>query len=199
MKWEQDLTRDIRTHSAYDDVCGPPWGYLTYELTDCNRVALEQRFLSIQDRCYAILEIGVHNNADKSMAEIFYKHKMDDCFYVGIDIKDKSYLNNPAKNIYTIMNDSGDYENNMQTIRALGIEKFDFIFIDGPHTVNQVLKDWEYTRMLSDHGIVGLHDTRVHPGVYRFITALNTAKWNVEENVCRYGDDWGIGFASKKL
>lgn len=199
MKWEQDLVRDIRTHSGYDDVDGPEWGYSTIELSDCNLVAVEQRFLSIQNRCRAILEIGIHRNANRSVAEVFFKHKLDSCIYVGIDIDDKSYLNDPAKNIYTIKNDSSNYEQNMQIIRSLGVTQFDFIFIDGWHSINQCLRDWEYTNILSDYGIVGFHDVRIHPGPYKFITALDTNKWHVEDNVCRYGSDWGIGFARKKL
>jgi predicted O-methyltransferase YrrM len=116
---------------------------------------------------------------------------------VGIDIEDKSYLNNPAKNIFTIQADSSNIEANMQLIKSLGVRHFDFIFIDGWHSINQCLRDWEYTSMLSDDGIVGFHDTRIHPGPHRFMTSLKTQVWHVEENVCRYGEDWGIGFARK--
>ena len=78
----------------------------------------------------------------------------------------------------------------------MGVEKFDFIFIDGDHSVNQVLRDWEYSNLLNDGGIVGFHDTSHHTGPYLFIKNLNTDIWDVVENACP--QDYGIGFATKK-
>lgn len=198
MKWEQDLIRDIRTHSGYDDADWPGYMMTDIEVSDCNLAAVEQRFMPIRNQCRAILEIGIHRNATRSVAEIFFRNKLDSTVYVGIDIEDKSYLNNPSKNIYTIKNDSSNYEQNMQIIRSLGVTQFDFIFIDGWHSINQVMRDWEYTSILSDYGIVGFHDTNIHPGPQRFVGGLDLNKWHVEHNVCP-GNDWGVGFARKKL
>ena len=197
MKWEQDLVRDVRTHSAYDDNDWPGYLISNIEVSDCNLSAVESRFLSVRDRCRAILEIGIHRNSTRSVAEIFFKHKLQSTAYVGIDLDNKSYLNNPAQNIFTIQADSSNFDANMQIIRGLGITEFDFIFIDGYHSINQVLRDWEYTRYLSDYGIVGMHDTNIHPGPQRFVSSLDTTKWDVEPNVC-LGYDWGVGFAKKK-
>ncbi len=45
-------------------------------------------------------------------------------------------------------------------------EKFDFIFIDGHHGANYVMKDLRWTRMLSPGGLVCLHDYKPDfPGV----------------------------------
>lgn len=200
MKWTKDLICDIRTHSYYDDVDEPPIGEISdREISECNIEAVKQQFFPIKDKCRAILEIGIFNNSERSLGKIFIDNKLDNTIYVGIDIADKSYLNNPAKNIHTIHASSSEYEKNMQIIRSLGVTEFDFIFIDGWHSINQCLLDWEYTRMLSDRGIVGLHDTRFHPGPNRFITALNTNIWDVKHNMCLFGSDYGIGFAKKKL
>lgn len=198
MKWEQDLIRDIRTHSSYDDIDNPPWGLCAIELSDCNLEAISQRFGQVKDKCRAILEIGVNNNGDRSVTNLLLNQKNDSTIYVGIDIKDKSYLNNPDKNVYTIMADSADYLNNLEKIKSFGVKEFDFIFLDGWHSINHMLADWEYTSLLSDFGIVGLHDVRIHPGPSYFIKSLNTDHWDVEENVCRYHEDWGVGFARKK-
>lgn len=199
-KWQKDLAYDIRTNTYFDDVDWIGFGVSDQEITDCNIAALSQRFMSVRDNCRAILDIGIHRQANgaRSLTEIFLQNKFDSTIYVGIDVEDRTYLNNPAKNIFTIKADSSDYEANMQLIKSLGIIEFDFIFIDGWHSINQCLKDWEYTNILSDHGIVGFHDTRVHPGPQRFLAALDTNKWHVEHNVCNTGSDWGIGFVKKK-
>jgi hypothetical protein len=197
MKWQQDLIKDIRTHSAYDDVDDPPWGLAPFELSDCNLNAVKERFLSVRDNCRAILEIGVNNNGDRSITQLLLSLKSDSTIYIGIDIRDKSYLNNPEKNIYTIQCDSAQVEHNIQRIKELDVEQFDFMFLDGWHSINHMLADWEYTRLLSDGGIVGIHDTRIHPGPYRFVNALDKNFWEVEENVCRVGQDWGVGFVRK--
>jgi hypothetical protein len=58
------------------------------------------------------------------------------------------------------------------------------------------LRDWEYTNLLTDNGIVGFHDVSCHPGPYYFVKNLNRDKWLVGENCCPY--DWGVSFVSKK-
>ena len=204
-KWEQDLVKDIRTNTDYDDKDGTDWSIIPHpnphmwpweEVTDANREAVKERFLKVKDTCQAILEIGVCRNEKKSMTHIFLDNKLDKTIYVGIDLDDKSFLNNPEKNIWTIQGDSGSVKEAVEIFKNLGITEFGFIFIDGWHSINQVLLDWEYTGMLSDHGIVGFHDTSCHPGPYLFMKNLNKDKWNVEENVCPF--DFGVGFASKK-
>lgn len=157
---------------------------------------MQEKFLSIKDNCKAILEIGIGRNGDRSFAHIFAKNKNPDTVYIGIDIEDRSFLNDPANNIHTFRTDSSNYEYNLQLFKTLGIEKFDFIFIDGYHSINQVLRDWEYTKLLNPHGIVGLHDTTCHFGPNKFMEALDKQKWNVQENLCP--EDWGIGFAIYK-
>ena len=80
--------------------------------------------------------------------------------------------------------------------KTKGVIKIDFLFIDGWHTINQVKRDWEFTKFLSANGIVGFHDTSCHPGPKRFLEALDTEKWNVIPNTCPA--DWGIGFVWAK-
>jgi hypothetical protein len=203
MKWEQDLIRDIRTGTEYDDRDGDsgvphpdssrwPWR----EVTEENRAALTERFLKVRDTCQSILEIGVCRNLEESIAYRFLEHKKPETIYVGIDLDDKSFLNDSSKHIYTIQGSSSSVEENIEKMKSLGVQEFGFIFIDGWHSINQCLIDWEYTRLLAPNGIVGFHDTSVHPGPYHFIKALNKDIWEVEENVCP--TDWGIGFARRK-
>jgi hypothetical protein len=204
MKWEQDLVRDIRTGTEYDDrdttdsrIPHPdPSGWPWEEVTDANRQAIKERFLKVRDNCKAILEIGVCRNEKDSITHIFLDNKLDETVYVGIDLDDKSFLNNPDKNIWTIQGSSSSVPEAMEIFKQLGITEFGFIFIDGWHSINQVMTDWEYTQMLSTNGIVGLHDVSSHPGPALFIKALNKDIWEVEENTCPR--DHGVGFAWKK-
>jgi hypothetical protein len=198
VKWEKDLIRDIRTHSPYDNVDHAPYVFAPFEISECNASAVYQKFMSVRDRCRAILEIGVDNNNDKSITRILLDNKLENTIYVGLDIKDKTYLNDQNKNIYTIQNDSLQYQDNLEKIRSFGVDQFDFIFIDGWHSINHMLGDWEYTNLLSSFGIVGIHDVRLHPGPSYFIKSLNQEIWNVEENVCPTGEDYGVGFVQKK-
>ena len=211
MKWKQDLVRDIRTFSEIDDKDGNvmlhPLGYSHYfddsgnivypvEVTHCNRHNLLEQFNKVRDNCKAILEIGIGRNADESFAYVFFKNKKKDTVYVGIDMNDRSFMRDVENNIHIIQNNSSHYQENVNIFNTIGVEKFDFIFIDGWHSINQVLADWEYTNLLADGGIVGFHDTSCHPGPYNFIKALDKNKWDVIENCCP--EDWGIGFVRKK-
>lgn len=202
MKWQEDLTRDIRTNTGFDDEDEDRGIRRHYdgavEFTDCNSYNLKEQFMRIRDNCKSILEIGVYRleNRGITSTKVFLENKLDTTSYVGIDLDDKTFLNNAEKKVYTIKNSSSDISGNMQTMNNLGIQGFDFIFIDGWHSINQMLVDWEYTRWLNPGGIVGIHDVTCHPGPARFIQALNTNTWNVIENTCPA--DWGIGFAWKK-
>jgi hypothetical protein len=205
MKWETDLIKDIRWHDPRDDdnydkseiVRLKPFDHdWQEEFSQCNRENLTKSFLSL-NKPRAILEIGVCRNNEKSSTYCFLNNKNDDTVYIGIDIVDKSFLNNPNKNIHTIKNRSCNYDENIEKFKELGITEFDYIFIDGWHDINQVLRDWEYTNLLAPNGIVGFHDTSDHPGPYWFMRALNTDIWDVEENTCC--SDHGIGFVRKKI
>ena len=74
---------------------------------------------------------------------------------------------------------------------------FDFIFIDGWHSVNHVLKEWRFVEYLSDFGIVAIHDTNYHPGPRKFIKVLNPERYIIDKT-CTEGKDWGISFIKKR-
>lgn len=207
MRWEQDLINDIRTGTDYDHDDNNGRGLCVrdqpfkepdpYEgqVTVANRNALTEQFLKVRDTAKAILEIGVARNGDDSAVHCFLRDKKDDTIYIGIDLDDKSYLDNPNKNIYTIQGSSSDIDANIEKMKSWGVTELDFIFIDGWHSINQVMTDWEYTKILSPTGIVGFHDVSEHPGPYHFVRNLNTDIWNVEI-LCP--TDWGIAFVRRK-
>lgn len=204
MKWEQDLIRDIRTHTQFDNfdwndgrIARPdPWPP-AIEVSDASRAALLEKFMLVRDNCPAILEIGIGrpHNKDQTHTNILLTHKHPDTVYIGIDIEDRAWLNDPAKNIHTLVANSVNVQENIERFKSLGVSEFGLIFIDGWHSINNVLTEWEYTNMLVPHGIVGFHDVTEHPGPHYFVRALNTEKWNVE---IHNPWDYGIGFAWRK-
>lgn len=202
MKWEQDLTKDVRRGNEFDDRDLPEDGTFEFvgwaEVSDENRRLLKEQFLSVRDNCRAILEIGISRNGPESLTQIFLQNKKPETIYVGIDIDDKTYLDNAEQNVHTIKASSSDYAHCMNIIKSLNVSEFDFIFIDGWHSINQVLADWEYTNILGPQGIVGFHDTAYHPGPKYFLPALDSSKWDVVVNAVEFINDWGIGFARRK-
>jgi len=211
MKFNQDLIEDIRTFTEFDDrdwSLPHPYGYgfrgiddnqneiYDAEVTDCNRYHLLEQFNKLRDNAKAILEIGIGRNSTESFCHVFFNNKKKETIYVGIDIDDRSFLRDSENNIYTIQNNSSNYSENLNIFKQIGVEKFDFIFIDGWHSINQVLLDWEYTNLLADDGIVGFHDTSCHPGPKIFLEHLDRTKWDVIENCCP--KDHGIGFVKIK-
>jgi len=196
MKWEQDLVTDIRIGDAeLDDQDGPfsldgrGWS----SIDELEGVALaKEKFLSVRDHTRSILEIGVNQFG---FTRTWLDNKNKGTTYIGIDIGDRSHLNNPSELTWTIKNSSSHVDDNMATINQLGVTSFDFIYIDGWHSINQVLLDWEYTNFLAPGGIVGFHDTNYHPGPKLFIAALDRDKWEVEDNTS--ATDWGVVFVRK--
>jgi len=206
IKFKQDLVRDITLTNINTDQDSPidhPVNLV--EVSECNLNALKKVFLPRIDSIDVILEIGVNRiirdgggtEEGKSFSALMTRSKKKSAKYFGIDVIDKTYMNDLENNVYLIHNDSSNYSTNLSFLKSHGVKKIDFLFIDGWHSINQVIRDWEYTNLLSDHGVVAFHDTNYHPGPKQFCSALNREKWNVDYHCL--GDDWGIAFATKKL
>lgn len=210
---KNDLVKEIRTFTKADDhdhdetffsmkhpgmiPRGKTYGKKV-ELSDWNRSQLNKHFSKVSKHAKAILEIGVCRNDDKSSTWSFINNKRPDAFYFGVDIEDKSFLNNEENNVYTLKTSSSNFEEIMKFVNSKGIEKFDFIFIDGWHSINQVLDDWKFTEFLADGGVVGFHDTNCHPGPMLFVDNLNPDKYDIEKCCTTWMVDYGISFVSRK-
>jgi hypothetical protein len=161
------------------------------EMSDCNLDNLRRVYREVRDRGGAILEIGLYRNGDRSSTRVFIDEKLDSSIYIGIDHDDKSFLDNHGKNVWTFRSNSSYFKEVVIMSRGLGVVGFDFIFIDGYHSVNQVYDDWRYVQLLNEGGIVGMHDTTSHPGPSRLVESIDRSKWGVER-LCM--SDYGISF-----
>jgi len=169
------------------------------EFSDANREELLKQFLKIRDKCKCIVEIGVARNApDESSTGIFLDNKLTETVYIGIDIESKTFLNSVADNIYTIQADSKYKNKVIKLMKELNLDSIDFLFIDGFHSVLQVLFDWSYAEFVSPFGIIGMHDTNAHPGPYTIFDAIDE-KIFTKTKYCLGNNDWGISFIEKKV
>ena len=174
------------------------WAYFTKH---ASKEVSDRNFNIVRDICknymtHGIIEIGVSRNQEGSFTYAMLQNKPDDLKYLGIDIEDKSYLNNVEKNIFTIKENSFNQSEVRSYLDKIGMDKISILFIDGWHSVNACINDWLYSDLLSDNGIVIFHDTNSHPGPRVFIECIDRNQYKVE----RYfidEDDYGIGIAYK--
>lgn len=192
---KNDLTEDIRLHNHQDDLetLNTEGNDVVYEMSLCNRIYLKDAFKA--DKVNSILEIGVCKpfNGTNSSYHVFKEIKSPQCFYFGVDILDKSFINDYDNNIHSIKSDSSDLDLIMDYINDNGINKIDFLMIDGWHSGNQLLKDWRFTQFLSEDGVVALHDTQYHYYPRALINKLRKDKFSVS-SCCHKPGDWGISF-----
>jgi hypothetical protein len=147
-----------------------------------------------------IVEIGVCRNPyNETSTSIFIDNKRQEDVYIGIDIENKTFLDNHEKGVYTIQQQSEDVENITQKINEIIGENrtIDVFMIDGKHSINQVYKEWEYTSRLSKDGVVIFHDTNRHPGPYFVLQSIDTEMYDVYKYFADVRD-FGLGVAVRK-
>lgn len=168
------------------------------EVTDCNLAVVRDVVaeLKASNRLHAILEIGVNRNGERSMSRILMDERPAQCHYLGVDIDDKSYLDDPERLTYTIQCSSSEQARVRDKLRSIGVGILDLLFIDGWHSVNQCVNDWRYSDMLSDNGAVILHDTNSHPGCVALFDAVDENLYD-KQRFCLTGD-YGIAVFRKK-
>lgn len=196
---ERDFLKEIRTFDFKDD---EDWdssiekNNLTIPsvVSECNRNYMLKYFRMIES-CKSILEIGV-NDYPGCLSRVLIDNKKDEAKYLGVDINPIPFTD-VSKNQFGIQTDSADYEIIMSFAESKNISNFDFIFIDGWHSVNQILKEWRFIEHLNPNGIVAIHDTNYHPGPKKLIENLNPDKFIIEK-YCAGLDDYGIAFVRRK-
>lgn len=159
-----------------------------YDLVD----SVSQKYMT-----HGIMEIGISRNGDGSFTHAMLKNKPKDILYLGVDIEDKSYLDNSDENIYTIKEDSFNRNTVIDYAKKIGLNKISILFIDGWHSLNAVINDWQYVELLSDNGIIIFHDTNSHPGPTVFIECIDKDLFEVEKYFSNM-DDYGVTIVYKK-
>lgn len=207
-KWREDLTTDLANlpgdedhdHGAFHSYLAEKssQGHTGWdEFSKDNKQCILEKWQALGDKVKVILEIGTDlSGPEKSSTQFFIDNKSPDTKLICIDIRDISSRHDPANNVYAIVNDSSDYLTNVETMKSWGVEQIDIFPIDGWHSINQIKRDWEYTRLLSPHGFVAFHDTGCHTGPKNFLPAMDRARWEVINNACP--NDWGLGLAWRK-
>ena len=167
------------------------------EVSDCNISVVREIVKSMGQDLTSMLEIGVNRNGERSMSRVLMDERPEGSFYLGVDIDDKSYLDDPAKNTWTICCNSHATERVAGFMHSKGIKQIDLLFIDGWHSVNTCVNDWQYTRFLSQNGVVIMHDTNSHPGPIALFEAINEDLYD-KQRYCTSGEDFGIAVAKRK-
>jgi hypothetical protein len=197
LKYEPRIIPEELNNTDWCAEAMPGYGDPPQHFTECNIRELLSAYRSIE-KVETILEIGVHRpgrGESASSTMTLFKEKADEVIYIGVDIEDKKRLDNAVRRIYTIQADSIDYEGVIEFAKRRGVSNFDFIFIDGYHSVEHTLKDWRYIQLLSADGIAGFHDINGHPGPHVLWDAIDR---DIFETVrCCPTDDYGLGFIKR--
>jgi len=194
---KRDLVKEIRFFDYRDDEDWPSYMYsLSVDdvVSDCNRRNMLKYFKSLEN-CKSILEIGV-NDYIGCLSRVLIDNKKDETKYIGVDINVVPFKDE-TKNQFGIETDSANYEEIMSFANSKGVNTFDFIFIDGWHSINQVLKEWRFVEFLSPNGMIAMHDTNHHPGPKFFVDNLNPEKYIIEKQ-CTEDNDYGVTFITKR-
>ena len=173
-----------------------PWfvvsNKISTEISDANKEALDDIIRKVNVK--NVIEIGIaRNNARSFTTQLLYAKKG---IYCGIDIEDKTFLNDSLNRVYTIRANSHDQSTIRSYLNTIGLKKCSVLFIDGWHSVNTVINDWKYTDLLDDNGVVIFHDSNYHPGPHLIIEAIDRSMYRVVK-YCDGGFDWGISAAYK--
>jgi len=167
-------------------------GGLPTEISDANKEALDDILSKVNVK--NVIEIGIARNDVRSFTtQLLYAKKG---IYCGIDIEDKTFLNDDLNRVYTIQANSHDQSKIRSYLKTIGLKKCSVLFIDGWHSVNTVINDWTYTDLLDDKGVVIFHDTNYHPGPNLVVPAIDRSMYRVVK-YCDGGIDWGIAAAYK--
>jgi len=155
------------------------------------------------ERIQNVLEIGinVYQKPLLSTTRAILDNKQDSCVYLGIDVNDKSRIDNSGKNIHTMIKDSNLRNEIRQRMLQLGMSTIDLLMIDGDHSIKTTINDWCFSEFLSPFGVVIIHDTNVHSGPRSLFDAIDETSFDKELIGSETKDgkfpDYGIGIARR--
>ena len=173
----------------------PPGGMFS----DRNEAALRAAMASLRP-LDAILEIGCWGGSSRghSSTNCLVDNKPKRCWYFGVDIADngrREHIEDPYYRRVFIQEDSAD----RKRVRAMlpQLWRWDILFIDGRHSVAQVIADWSYAELLRSGGLVIMHDINYHPGPRLVFDAVDPDLFD-KSSVCPHADDFGLGLLRRK-
>lgn len=173
--------------------------------SDRNEAALRAAMASVGE-LRTICEIGcwAPNTRVHSSTDCLCENKPDGCWYYGVDLKDegrRGHIHRPEdKRQVFIQADSIDHSQVFTRSRWLDyphVGPCDLLFIDGLHSVGQVLADWRYAEWVRPGGLVIMHDVNYHPGPRLVFDAVDPAIFD-KASVCPQADDFGLGILRRK-
>lgn len=113
-----------------------------------------------------IVEIGV----DKGHLMSTWCDAFSPSLIFGIDITLDNFADEPMSRQLdecVIVGDSGLEQTRQQLLDYLGPDEIDLLFIDGDHSYDAAIRDFElYSPLVRSGGIVAFHDTLRAPGQY---------------------------------
>ena len=152
-------------------------------------------FLSVRDKATHVLEIGIDNSNTTSSTHIILSHKKDETIYIGVDIRVCDHIDRNFSNAHTLKASSSAVEAVKLFLEKHGAKGkgIHFIFIDGWHSLNQVLCEWEYiVEYLAPDGVAVFHDTNYHLGPYILFEVLDPDIF-VGKKYFEGELNWGLG------
>lgn len=206
------LNKDIRTFQPWDDQDTPlqvnfDWGNMI-EFSNCNKFVLTKMFNQVKNQTKVIVEIGVArisdpryigaiHNYEETSTSVLLQNKLPETLYLGIDVEDRSWIKSYGSNIHTLQAKSEDYKTVLNKFKELNISKIDFLFVDGWHSINQVIDELWYLDFMKPGGVIFYHDTNHHPGPSKIIENFRPEFFEATKH-CQVENDWGIGIVKIK-
>ena len=193
LKYFPDLEPEVDNNAD-----APPFGWTgLQEISDGNREIVRQAVEYLGANLTSAMEIGVDRSNAASMSRIIMEGRPARSFYLGVDINDKSYLDNAEANTWTLQCNSHDQTTIRDFLSLRGITQLDLLFIDGWHSVNTCVNDWRYTDLIRPGGIVLLHDSNSHPGCAALFDAVDDTVYD-KARYCTEDTDFGIAAFIRK-
>jgi hypothetical protein len=188
LKWFPSLEPHVSNNQDL-----PPFGFPpdAQEVSDCNQRVLINAIESLGSCCSAVMEIGVSRNGARSFTQVILDHMNQGCVYVGVDKEPRPHVHDPDRNVHMLQADSHDQSQVRSFLNSVGVQKLDLILIDGWHSVNTAVNDWEYVDLLRVGGLVVLHDTNTHPGPVVLYDAVDERQFE-KHRYCTAENDMGI-------
>ncbi len=169
--------------------------------SDRNEAAVKETMESMEDTLRVIVEIGCWGGSSRghSSTDCLIDNRPNGCWYYGVDCRDdgrRAHIDDRSDNRVFLHDDSSRIvfrwlENSHSD------SDIDLIFIDGKHSVRQVLLDLRLAELLRPGGVVLMHDINYHPGPRLVFEAADPDVFE-KTSLCPQRDDFGLGLLRRK-